>query len=247
MLDYDGTLAPFQVDRFEARPYPGVEDQLVTLSALPRVRLVLVTGRSARELRDLLHPGIQAEISGNHGWEWLRADGSYERVPLDPPQQKALEQVGLEMSALGFASSLEVKPSSLAIHWRSLDDYAQERVRSSAESVFARLSDPGGLHLMSFDGGVELRSTDRTKGTAVAEILAQEPSMVPAAYLGDDFTDEDAFAVMGTRGYSILVRAVARPSHASLWLRPPQELSEFLDDWIAAISQSPAAIAEASR
>jgi trehalose-phosphatase len=246
MLDYDGTLAPFQLDRFEATPYPGVEERLVTLSALSRVRLVVITGRSARELRDLLHPGIKAEISGNHGWEFLKADGSYERVRLDPLQRNTLEQVGLEMSELGFARCLEVKPSSLAIHWRSLDPVSQERIRSSAESVFAHLSDRGGLHLMPFDGGVELRSTDRTKGTAVAELLTQEPSTVPAAYLGDDFTDEDAFAVMGSRGSSILVRAEVRPSQASLWLRPPQELLQFLDDWIAATSRSPA-IAEASR
>ena len=54
MLDYDGTLAPFHINRFAATPYPGVEDRLATLSGLSRVRLVLVSGRSARELRDLL-------------------------------------------------------------------------------------------------------------------------------------------------------------------------------------------------
>src|ERR1700744_3991434 len=67
MLDYDGTLAPFHVDRFAATPYPGVEDRLATLSGLSRVRLVLVSGRSARELRDLLPVGIKAEIWGSHG------------------------------------------------------------------------------------------------------------------------------------------------------------------------------------
>ena len=49
MLDYDGTLAPFHVDRFEATPYPGVDERLVTLSTIPQVRLVLVSGRSAGE------------------------------------------------------------------------------------------------------------------------------------------------------------------------------------------------------
>jgi trehalose 6-phosphate phosphatase len=46
MLDYDGTLAPFHVDRFEATPYSGVEERLSILSALSQVRLVLVSGRS---------------------------------------------------------------------------------------------------------------------------------------------------------------------------------------------------------
>jgi trehalose 6-phosphate phosphatase len=143
---------------------------------------------------------------------------------------------------------LEVKPSSLAVHWRSFDPATQKRIRSSIESVFAHLGETNGLHLLPFDGGLELRSTGRTKGTAVAHILAQEPAAIPAAYLGDDLTDEDAFTAIGDRGYSILVRTEVRKSAARFWLHPPGELLEFLDEWIAASQSSvPAAIAEASR
>jgi trehalose-6-phosphatase len=211
MLDYDGTLAPFQMDRFEAIPYPGVEERLRTLSGLSRVRLVLVSGRSARELRDLLNPGVKAEIWGSHGREQLRCDGSYQLFALDPVQQSALDRVKKAMSDLGF--------------------------RSSAKSAFGRLAQAGGLHLLPFDGGLELRSTNRTKGTAVAEILEQEPGGILAAYLGDDLTDEDAFVAVGDEGYSILVRNEVRPSCAQFWLCPPEELLTFLDNWIAGARQ----------
>jgi len=233
MLDYDGTLAPFHVDRFAATPYPGVEERLVILSTIPQVRLVLVSGRSAGELHDLLRPDIRAEIWGSHGRERLRSDGTYELFALSPVQRAALEQVGLEMSALGFSETLEVKPTSLAVHWRSFEPAMQERIRSLVQSAFARIGQPGGLHLLPFDGGLELRSTDRTKGTAVAEILSQELDDVPVAYLGDDLTDEDAFVAVGNTGYSILVRSEVRASFARYWLRPPEELLEFLDGWIA--------------
>src|SRR3984885_4129475 len=233
MLDYDGTLAPFHNDRFAARAYPGVEDRLATLSAAPRVRLVLVSGRSAYELHDLLPPGIRVEIWGSHGREQLKSDGSYELFTLNPVQQAALDLVGREMSALGFSKTLEVKPTSLAVHWRSFEPATQERIRSSVQTVFARLGEADGLHLLPFDGGVELRSTNRTKGTAVAQILSEEPATLPAAYLGDDLTDEDAFAAIGHRGYSILVRTEIRKSCAQFWLRPPEELLDFLDQWIA--------------
>jgi trehalose-phosphatase len=248
MLDYDGTLAPFHIDRFAATPYPGVQDRLATLSALSRVRLVLVSGRSAHELRDLLPPGIKAEIWGSHGQEQLKTDGAYQLFALDPLQQAALEQVGLEMSSLGFSKTLEVKPASMAIHWRTFDAATQERIRSLVQSIFARLRPLGGLQLLPFDGGLELRSTDRNKGTAVKEILLQELPALPAAYLGDDLTDEDAFAAMGSGGYSILVRTEVRKSRARFWLRPPEELLGFLDEWIAnSRSPAPAAIAGASR
>jgi trehalose-phosphatase len=232
MLDYDGTLAPFHVDRFEATPYPGVDERLVILSTIPQVRLVLVSGRSARELHDLLRPGIRAEIWGSHGRERLRSDGTYELFALSPVQRAALEQMGLEMSALGLSKTLEVKPTSLAIHWRSFEPAMQDRIRSSVQSIFANIDDSDGLHLLPFDGGLELRSTDRTKGTAVAEILSQEPDDAPIAYLGDDLTDEDAFVAIGNKGYSLLVRSEVRASFARFWLRPPEELLEFLDAWI---------------
>jgi trehalose-phosphatase len=233
MLDYDGTLAPFHIDRFAAIPYPGVEERLETLSTLSRVRLVLVSGRSARELRNLLRPGVQVEIWGSHGRERLTSDGTYELFALSPIERAALEQVGLEMSALGFSETLEVKPTSLAVHWRSFEPAMQERIRSLVRSVFTRIGPPGNLRLLPFDGGLELRSTGRTKGTAVEEILAPEPDDIPVAYLGDDLTDEDAFVAVENRGYSILVRSEVRASFARFWVRPPEELLEFLDAWIS--------------
>ena len=69
-------------------------------------------------------------------------------------------------------------------------------------------------------------------GTAVKQILSQESAARPVAYLGDDLTDEDAFAALGNRGYSVLVRTEVRESAARFWLRPPEELLEFLDAWI---------------
>jgi trehalose-phosphatase len=234
MLDYDGTLAPFQADRFAAVAYPGVDERLATLSELVRVRLVLVTGRSARELRRLLPPATKAEIWGSHGREQLKCDGAYKLFALDSTQQATLQAVAREMAALGFTEALEVKPSSLAVHWRSFEPETQEQIRSSIQSVFDRLAEPGRLHLLPFDGGLELRSTDITKGTAVGHILAEGPPAIPAAYLGDDLTDEDAFVAIGKRGSPILVRTEVRPSHARFWLKPPEELLEFLDAWISA-------------
>ena len=58
-----------------ALAYPGVEERLATLSGLARVRLVLISGRPARELRSLLPSDINAEIWGSHGWERLKSDG----------------------------------------------------------------------------------------------------------------------------------------------------------------------------
>ena len=55
LLDYDGTLAPFCVDRTLAFPYPQVPPLLVRIMQTG-TRVVLVSGRPVREL--LLLTGI---------------------------------------------------------------------------------------------------------------------------------------------------------------------------------------------
>ena len=65
-------------------------------------------------------------------------------------------------------------------------------------------------------------------------LLGEEPADVAAAYLGDDATDEEAFATLGGRGLTVLVRPEFRATTAQVWLRPPDELFDFLDRWIEA-------------
>jgi hypothetical protein len=54
------------------------------------------------------------------------------------------------------------------------------------------------------------------------------------AFLGDDQTDEEAFAAIGDRGLKVLVRNNLRPTRANVKLTPPHELVDFLDNWIDA-------------
>lgn len=238
MLDYDGTLAPFRKERLEAYPYPGIPERLAALSALSRVRLALVSGRPARQLRGLLDfiPGLGegVEIWGDHGQEHLKGNGSYSLRTVNEMERETMERVKREMARLGFSGAVEAKPASLAIHWRGLAPQARVQLRSAVEALHREYAGAGGLRLLDFDGGVELRSKEGTKSRAVDQILAEEEPGIIAAYLGDDLTDEDAFATAGDRALSILVRAEPRESSARFWLKPPEELSQFMDAWIHA-------------
>ena len=107
MLDYDGTLAPFVRDRLRAELYPGVAQRLLRLAECPRLRLVFISGRQARELMGLLPPGLRAEIWGGHGREHIRLDGSYEVEPLTPAQDQALGWLNRSLRERGFAGLIE--------------------------------------------------------------------------------------------------------------------------------------------
>src|ERR1700691_2814668 len=85
LLDYDGTLAPFCIERQQALPYPGVTALLQEIIVNGRTRVVIVTGRNAREVIPLLGVHPNPEIWGCHGLERLRPDGTYEIPRVEGP------------------------------------------------------------------------------------------------------------------------------------------------------------------
>lgn len=129
---------------------------------------------------------------------------------------------------------LEEKPFSAAFHVRGLSEDIGERSLVEVRRVWRPVALRAGLSIQAFDGGIEIRAPGRSKGDAVEESLAEMPAGTPAAYLGDDETDEDAFRALGNRGLSVLVRREWRPTHARAWLRPPEEVQEFLERWLRA-------------
>ncbi|AXC14140.1 Alpha,alpha-trehalose-phosphate synthase [UDP-forming] [Acidisarcina polymorpha] len=235
MLDYDGTLAPFVQDRLRASLYPGVADRLLALAQCSQMRLVFVSGRAARELPHLLPPSIQPEIWGSHGRERLLPDGRYQAYPLSPAQSEALHWLSRSIGERGFAQLLETKPGSLALHTRGFSLDEERQITRVAGSLFAEI-EKSGFDWLPFDGGIEVRAAGCSKATAVEEILSTEPADAIVAYLGDDRTDEEAFRALSGRGLRVLVRETVRPTAADLWLKPPDELLAFLDQWWEAVS-----------
>jgi trehalose 6-phosphate phosphatase len=175
------------------------------------------------------------EIWGSHGREHRLPDSSYTLKEMTPAQMDALRDIADRISRTDFgADVLEQKPASLAIHWRTLDPGAQQRLRHLALESY-QAQDPGtGLTILDFESGLEIRRDDVTKGNAVRETIAGLGEDIPVAYLGDDLTDEDAFRVLRPRGLTMLVREQLRETVAEYWLRPPDRLLVFLDAWIDA-------------
>ena len=231
MLDYDGTLAPFRVARDEAVPYPGVRERLGSLLREGMTRLVIVSGRTVADLLPLLGLEPHPEIWGCHGWERRLPSGEHRLGTLPSPARAALEQAADWIADAGLEARSERKPVSLTLHWRGMEGREAEALRQAAVAAWQPLATAAGLELHGFDGGLELRHPGRDKGSAVREILSEMPAVSPVAYLGDDWTDEDAFKALAGRGLSVLVRASRRQSAADCWLRAPEELLEFLDRW----------------
>lgn len=232
LLDYDGTLAPFRREPAEAVPYPAVPPLLAKLTAASTSRLVLVSGRRAEDLPPLLGLSRHPEIWGSHGKERLFSDGRYELVEISPASQQALDKARRRAAAAGLQDWLEEKPGCLAVHFRGRDPERVRSVEGDLVAWWSAAAEEGSLSLHSFDGGYELRTRDRDKGDAVVAVLREMQEGALAAYLGDDLTDEDAFEKIPEGGLPVLVRSEQRPTAARAWLRPPDELVDFLKKWI---------------
>ncbi len=242
ICDYDGTLAPFQTDKMQAFPYEGVAERLARLTE-SGTELAFVSGRPVGELLELLPLAHGTEIWGMHGREHQSTQGK--RMVFEPgaEQRAALDAAATALTDRGWDRSLlERKVGSLAMHWRTLPAASpedgprqtQQSARAAAEQVFAAHAGRHAMNVLPFDGGLELRTEDRTKAHAVEALLvAADPGA--AAFLGDDMTDEDGFrAIRAWGGVALLVRAEPRASQAHFLLRPPAELLSFFDAWLDA-------------
>ena len=234
LLDYDGTLAPFSVERQEAAPYPGVVPTLQEIMASGRTRVVIITGRSSAEVVALLGIHPHPEIWGLHGLEHLSPDGTYEMPRLNEDISGALTEAERWLTIQGLEALAEHKLGSIAVHWRGLPEARALEVRHQVLRGWFPIAQSAPMSIMEFDGGVEIRVPDLHKGDAVQSVIKEMGTGTPIAYLGDDATDERAFAALGSRGLSVLVRADWRKTSAQVWLCPPNELLDFLMRWMEA-------------
>jgi trehalose 6-phosphate phosphatase len=232
LLDYDGTLAPFQLRPDEAIPYPGVREILDAMMENGHTRVVIVSGRWTRDLKPLLGLKHLPELWGSHGWEQLKPNGEYDIAPMNENALRHLVEADTwtaEIEARG--GRCEMKPGGLAIHWRGLTPDQVTGIRDIVFENWRMQEMDKNLVWHDFDGGIELRVPGRHKGFAVEAVLGESGPDTAAAYLGDDFTDEDAFTAMRGRGIGVLVRPRFRPTAADFWLQPPEELLAFLQRW----------------
>ena len=231
LLDYDGTLAPFHVDRSLAYPYHGVVSLLDGIVQCGKTRVVIVSGRPIVELRALLTPMSDLEMWGSHGLERQLSDGTYSRVEVSEEDAASLREAEEWVVATGLLTCAEIKFGGIAIHWRGMPPAEARRIQALTQDGWKSLAERSGLKLLRFEAGLELRVSHPDKGNAVRTILAALDGKVPIAFLGDDLTDEDAFQVLKERGLTVLVRDDYRETMAEAWLRPPEELIAFLERW----------------
>lgn len=221
-LDYDGTLAPIVDDPDAAVPHPDVPGLLRELGGTHPVWIV--TGRDLQALAAFLDRPYNA--IGLHGAQQGRIGEEVERLMPDDAAQ-ALKQLRKSVPAVD-GLTVEEKDQSFAVHYRDVEREAeaQERLQSWLETMPEMLDAIWGKKV------VELRPEGLTKGTAVRRIAKQHPDCTPV-YLGDDTTDEDAFAALADLDReAVTVRIGEGDTCAEYRLAGPDEVVAYLQQYV---------------
>ena len=234
LIDYDGTIAPFNADRARAVPHPGVPPLLNRIMKSCETRLVVLTGGSAARIPRLLNLDPAPETWGAYGLERIHSDGLYASVDIKDEDFDALAKAESILNEQHLGKYLEVSPGGVAVHWRGLESHEVLEIRTRAYRIMNSLASGNGLVIADFDGGVELRVPAASAADAIRSMLLETNVDSPIAYLGDDTPDEGAFRLLNGRGLTALVRQQYRFTAAEFWLRPPDDLVGFLKAWVYA-------------
>lgn len=196
-LDYDGTLAPIVDDPAAAYPHPDVPDLLSRLDA--RHPVVVITGRHLGDFAALFGnapPPLRAV--GLHGMQESRL-GEAPRHTLSDEAAETLRTMRAQLPPID-GLRIEEKGPTFAVHYRAVADEADalQRLRAWAGTAPDALEPVWGKKVL------ELRPAGTSKGVAVRRIAAEHPDRTPI-YLGDDVTDEDAFAVLDAPAVTVKV------------------------------------------
>lgn len=228
-LDMDGVLAPIMATPEAVVADPRRTQVLRRLAVRLEGRLAILSGRTLSEI-DRITDGAVASAAGVHGLE-RRHQGEVLAALADPALGEAVAAFR-DFARSRPGARVEDKGLSTALHYRLAPDHAH-----AALDLAQDLAAATGLKLQGGDMVVELRTPGADKGSALTAFM-QTPPFAGAApiMLGDDLTDEDAFAAAAALGGQGVLVGPPRAT-AARWRLPEQAA---VLDWLEALSGGPA-------
>jgi trehalose 6-phosphate phosphatase len=232
--DCDGTLADLVDSPEDADLTRSRRALLQRLARRFQGRVAIISGRNLDEVRKLV--GVEDLIyAGNHGLEIAGPSLAFIE-PAAATRAVDLERLCRDLEGqLDFLPGVKVEYKGLTatVHHRPAEEADQQR----AAALLAQIVDePAGLFRTRQGNGIIeiLPRISWNKGSAVLW-LAEQLEVQPAGiiYLGNDSTDEDAFAALPG---SITIRiGPAETTEARWYLSGPAEVEEFLN-WLGRLS-----------
>lgn len=227
-LDLDGTIAPIRRRPTDVRPDPWRTALLKRAAACLDGRLAVISGRSIADVDRILE-GAVACVAGSHGLERRTAAGAVYGVP----PHRDLGAAGAAFRAFAAEHGglpVEHKPFSVALHYRE-----KSQAEAAAVDLAERIAGHTGLKLQRGKMVVELKTPGPDKASALYAFLREAPFRgATPVVVGDDLTDEPAFAMAAELGGVGVLVGDARPTEASARLGGVPQVLDWIECGLAA-------------
>ncbi len=226
-LDYDGTLVPFASLPMAAKPDPRILGFLGNLAENPKNDIVLISGRSRETIQGWfgqLSLGFVAE----HGIWIKQRDDEWSIVkPIKNdwiPRIRSIIEIYVDRLP---GSLIEEKEYSIVWHFRNADrEIAPVLAKELVDNLITFTANMD-VQVLQGSKIVEVRNAGINKGTAAMHWLSKGSHDFVMA-IGDDWTDEDIFAILPQTAYSI--RVGMTHSQARFNLRSYHEVIRLIED-----------------
>lgn len=206
LLDYDGTLVSFKKKPEQAKPDEELLVLLKKMAADPQNKVVVISGRDQDSLQEWL-AGTEVDLVAEHGawfrerdldhWESAQQGNTTDWKDNIYP----LLEVFAERTPGAF---IEEKSSALVWHYRKSEpELGSLRAKELVDNIRGLLNATG-LQVLLGNKVIEVKPVDINKGKAAAIWLAKE-NWDFILGMGDDWTDEDIFAVLPEDAWSVKV------------------------------------------
>lgn len=222
-LDLDGTLVELAA-RPELIEVPeGLPQLLRSTADRHHGALAILSGRSRADLSN--HFGLHGFAAATlHGLErcdaWGKALRTADHRPLDGVRQQ------LSARCVDYPGMwVEDKGGAIALHYRQRPDLRMAIAELARDLVRNRTD----LSLQPGDFVVEIKPGEADKGRALTAFLAERPFVGRCPVMvGDDLTDEHAFAAAEANGGFGVIVGSRRPTRARFALASPAEVIDWL-------------------
>ena len=204
LLDYDGTLVPFAEKPQKAKPDDELLSMLNVLGEKAKNEVIIISGRD-KETLDKWFGHRKLCLIAEHG-VWIKDRGKpWETIePLRDDWKEQMRPVLEWYEDRTPGSFIEEKDFSLVWHYRKADpELASVRARELKDELLQLTAN---LNLGVLEGSkiIEIKSVGINKGRAALHWLSKGDWGFVLG-IGDDWTDEDLFAILPESAYSIKV------------------------------------------